>query len=290
MGSIRNIFWIALVFLFACSQSKVDDSVSKAEVFEPKGEGNLFIIGGGTRSLSLMEDMVRVADLQDDDYVLVFSQSSSEPDTSFHYVNIQFKEVSQATVIHVDSAAVQTMNVDSISGAQLIYITGGDQNRFLNSVPEKVIDAIIAAYENGSTIAGTSAGAALMSSVMITGDQKLEEEYRSTYPWLNYDNGIYKEGLGLVDSIIVDQHFVARSRYNRIISAMADKNLPLGAGIDESTALVVGPDFCQVMGEGQVLIFERPEEYSNYNSRIGFRSLKIHSFLPGDTINLNELP
>jgi cyanophycinase-like exopeptidase len=71
---------------------------------------------------------------------------------------------------------------------------------------------------------------------------------------------------------------------------MADKNLPLGAGIDESTALVVGPDFCQVMGEGQVLIFERPEEFSNHNNRIGFRNLKMHSFLPGDTINLNELP
>jgi len=290
VGSIRNIIWLALLFLFACTQSKVEKIEAKPEVFKPKGKGTLFIIGGGKRPLSLMEDMVRVVDLQGDDYILVMSQSSSEPDTSFHYVNIQFKEVSQAPVIHVDSAAVQSMSIDSISGAQLIYITGGDQNRFLNAVPDGAIEAIRAAYEKGSTIAGTSAGAALMSSVMITGDQKLEEEYRSTYPWLNYDNGIYKEGLELVDSMIIDQHFIARSRYNRIISAMADKNLPLGAGIDESTALVVGPEFCQVMGEGQVLIFERPEEYSNYNNRIGFKNLKIHSFLPGDTMNLNELP
>jgi len=279
-----------LLFLFACTQNKVEKTEAKPEIFKPKGHGSLFIIGGGGRPLSLMENMIQVADLQDDDYVLVMSQSSSEPDTSFHYVNIQFEEVSQAPVIHVDSAAVQSMSTDSISGAQLIYITGGDQNRFLNAVPEKAIEAIRVAYEKGSTIAGTSAGAALMSSVMITGDQQLQEEYRSTYPWLNYDNGIYKEGLGLVDSIIVDQHFVARSRYNRIISAMADRNLPLGAGIDESTALVVSLGFCQVMGEGQVLIFERPEKYSEYKNRIGFKNLKIHSFLPGDTINLNELP
>jgi cyanophycinase len=290
VGSIKHILWLAIFFLFACNQSKVEKIEAKPEVFKSKGKGSLFIIGGGKRSLSLMEDMVRVADLQDDDYVLVMSQSSSEPDTSFHYVNIQLEEVSQVPIIHVDSAAVQNMSTDSIIEAKLIYITGGDQNRFLNAVPEKAIEAIRAAYEKGATTAGTSAGAALMSSVMITGDQKLEEEYSSTYPWLNYDNGIYKEGLGLLDSIIIDQHFVARSRYNRIISAMADKNLPLGAGIDESTALVVGPDFCQVMGEGQVLIFERPEEFSNHNNRIGFRNLKMHSFLPGDTINLNELP
>lgn len=276
--------------MFACSQNTEPEESAEPSVFKPKGKGELFIIGGGKRSISLMEDMIRIAEISEDDYILVLSQSSSEPDTSFHYVNLQFAEVTNARVIHVDSVRVQEMDVDSIEGARLIYITGGDQNRFLKAVPTRAINAIKRAYKNGATIAGTSAGAALMSAVMITGDQKLEEEYRSTYPWLNFDNGIYKKGIGLLDSIIIDQHFVARSRYNRVISAMADKNLPLGAGIDESTALVVGPDFCQVMGEGQVLIFERPKEYSNHKNRIGFKNLKMHSFLPGDTINLNELP
>jgi cyanophycinase len=125
-----------------------------------------------------------------------------------------------------------------------------------------------------------------MSALMITGDQRMVEEYESTYSSLIYNNGIYAKGLGLLDSVIVDQHFVTRSRYNRIISAMADTNLPYGIGIEESTALIVAPDYMTVAGENQVILFRRPGSYFRHNDRIGLRNLRINIYLPGDTFHL----
>lgn len=280
MGSIKYIIILLALSIVACGPPANDEEPSQGP------EGNLFIIGGGSRSLELMKELVNLAPANNP-YILILSQSSGEPDTSFYYVARQFTELTPAELIHLDSAGVVDFDLDSIVNAGLIYITGGDQNRFMRNVPANAQQAIRDAYNNGATIAGTSAGAALMSRIMITGDQLLEEEYSATYPWLNFENGIYAEGLGLTDSLVIDQHFVARSRYNRILSAMADKSLPYGAGIDESTALIIEPAFSRVAGDGQVLIFEKPEVFTNHNNRIGFKNLRVSAYLPGDTININ---
>ena len=267
----------------ACDQpSKVESS----DATEAYAEGNLFIIGGGSRSLSLMKEMVDLS-VSPDGYILVMSQSSSEPDTSFYYVAKQFRELTARPIRHVDSLQIQLFDLDSIRNADLIYMTGGDQNRFKRNVPQEAVEAMKTAYQNGATIAGTSAGAALMSAVMITGDQKNEPEYESTYRRLEYDNAITTEGLGFLDSVVVDQHFVARSRYNRILSLMADLDYPIGAGIEESTALVVYPKGATVVGEGQVVVFERPKGYRKHNNKIGFKDMNLNAYLEGDTFQLN---
>ncbi|MCH2215970.1 MAG: cyanophycinase [Flavobacteriales bacterium] len=272
-----------LLSTMACDQpSKVESS----DATEAYAEGNLFIIGGGSRSLSLMKEMVDLS-VSPDGYILVMSQSSSEPDTSFYYVAKQFRELTARPIRHVDSLQIQLFDLDSIRNADLIYMTGGDQNRFKRNVPQEAVEAMKTAYQNGATIAGTSAGAALMSAVMITGDQKNEPEYESTYRRLEYDNAITTEGLGFLDSVVVDQHFVARSRYNRILSLMADLDYPIGAGIEESTALVVYPKGATVVGEGQVVVFERPKGYRKHNNKIGFKDMNLNAYLEGDTFQLN---
>lgn len=253
----------------------------------PSAQGNLFIIGGGSRPDALVQSLVDLS-LKDGGYGLVFTQSSGEPDTSFHYINIQLENYTEAPIHHIDSIDILNFPLDSIKAASLIYITGGNQNNFLKRVPQASQNAIMEAYQRGATIAGTSAGAALMSEVMITGDQNFEPEYESTYSWLRYGNGIYQPGLGLLDSIIIDQHFVARSRYNRLISALADTDYPYAIGIEESTALVVSPEAFSVTGEGQVMVFKRPAAFNENSGQIGFRNLIINAYLEGDTFKLKK--
>jgi len=274
---------LALFSIGACDQPPKANSLDESESLV---EGNLFIIGGGSRPLSLMKKMVEIS-VTDEGYVLVMSQSSSEPDTSFFYVHRQFEELTDRPIIHIDSLKVLSFSLDSIRNADLIYMTGGDQNRFKRNVPKEVVAAMKIAYQNGATIAGTSAGAALMSKVMISGDQRIEPEYESTYRRLEYDNAITTDGLGFLDSVVIDQHFVARSRYNRIISVMADLNYPKGAGIEESTALIVLPNEATVVGEGQVILFDRPLQYTRHKNKIGFKDLNLNAYLEGDTFQLN---
>ncbi len=252
-------------------------------------KGTLFIIGGGSRPDAMMKELCVVSLPGVKSYAIVLTQASGEPDSAYYYLNLQFVEHTRRPILHVDSLRLLTFPIDSIENADLIFISGGDQNRFMSAVSAKAKSAITDAYRKGATIAGTSAGAALMSKVMITGDQRLESEYESTYSHLKYGNGIYAEGLGLVDSMIVDQHFVRRSRYNRLISAMADTGFPLAIGIEESTALVLSPHTGRVVGDAQVLIFRAPANITRFGDQIGFKNLVIHAYLPGDTLSLDHL-
>lgn len=290
MGSVRTfLFFGALICLsVSCQEQEVHaDEETEEAYFRPSAQGSLFIIGGGSRPDALVQTLVDLS-LKDGGYGLVFTQSSGEPDTSFHYINIQLAQFTGAPIFHLDSVDILNFPLDSIESASLIYITGGNQNNFLRRVPQASQNAIMEAYKRGATIAGTSAGAALMSEVMITGDQNFEPEYEPTFSWLRYGNGIYQSGLGLLDSIIIDQHFVARSRYNRLISALADTDYPYAIGIEESTALVVSPETFSVVGEGQVMVFRRPIEFKENSGQIGFRNLTINAYLEGDTFKLKK--
>ncbi len=104
-------------------------------------------------------------------------------------------------------------------------------------------------------IAGTSAGAAVMSEVMLTGDaerwsrNQQDTSYKSTVDFIGSDNLEYGKGMGFLDSIIIDQHFIKRSRYNRLFSALLDYPEYTAIGIDESTALLVYGDNARVIGD-----------------------------------------
>ncbi|MCA1761950.1 MAG: cyanophycinase [Cryomorphaceae bacterium] len=301
MGSIKLIFaLLALSLLAKCSAPQNDGNVngtadtlliSQKEhraVIGANAKGKLFIIGGGARPEKLMKSLVDLA-LSNGGYALVFTHPSAEPDTAFHYVEKQLSAHSDLPVIHVDSARVANFPTDSVANAALIYITGGNQNRFFDAVPKTYVSAIYRGYIHGTVVAGTSAGAAMMGKIMITGDQYMYTEYEPTYGRLLYNNGVYAEGLGLLDSVIIDQHFVARSRYNRILSAMADTKYPYAVGIEESTALVVNRDSCAVVGEGQVMVFSRPQAYFEQDGKIGFKRMKISAYLPGTGFKFEKL-
>lgn len=253
----------------------------------PGGEGTLFIIGGGSRSPELMQHMVDLLPSKES-LIVVLPMASSEPDTSAFYGMRQFTELGcsnvRTLVLNADSTSAGTL--DSLKMADGIYLTGGDQNRLMAALNEDARAVLHQRFAEGAVIAGTSAGAAVMSSVMITGDQQREPEYESTYRRLMAANGLYSEGLGLLSNAIVDQHFVERSRYNRALTALHDHGLPV-FGIGESTALVVQSNGYSVAGDGQVVVFTGGSTNADSSGLIGMENVRLDVWLPGHTTDKN---
>lgn len=263
---------------------------SVATFCQPKG--NLFIIGGGHKSKELMQALIATAHLSSHDYILILPMSSSEPDTSFYYIRQDFQSVCSNVVVNGNVTRNDMANrkkIDSIQQAKLIFITGGDQSRFMNIVLHTPFQqAIEDAYKIGATIAGTSAGAALMSYYMITGNQLSgDTSYSSTFPKLKAENIEFKEGLHLLDSAIIDMHFIVRSRYNRLLSAIAKYPTLPCIGIDEGTAIIVHNNEAKVVGESEVIVIKNPQQLSITNKNlIKFSDVQFSIYTAGDSFHL----
>ncbi len=280
----KYILLFALLFSFHAVQAQKNK--------EPKG--NLFIIGGGERPDSLMQALLQTAQLSKHDYIAVLPMSSEEPDTSFFYFKEQMVTLCPNTIANLNFTKATVSNkilLDSLRKAKLIFITGGDQTRFMNIVLHTPIYTVIhEAYNNGATISGSSAGAAVMSKYMITGNQlRGDTTYHATFDRLWDKNIEFAEGLGLLDSsIIIDQHFIVRSRYNRLLSAIYEKRGFTGIGINESTAIVYHQHQITVRGESQVLVFSDMENPGVENGFIKFSNIHLAAYTAGDRFKVKK--
>lgn len=255
-------------------------------------KGKLFIIGGGDRSDDLMKQVLSVADLTKKDFIVVLPMSSEEPDSSFIFFKTQMIKLTSNPIVMLNFNATTAQNktlTDSLQKAKLIFISGGDQVRFMNVVHNTPIKtAIQKAYENGSTISGTSAGAAVMSEKMITGNQKLQKEYSGTFDNIRYDNLETSEGLGLLKTAVIDQHFLKRNRYNRLLSALVELPALTGIGIDEGTAIIVRNNQVEVAGESEVIVVRNPKGIlkAKKNNLISIENLQMSIYTAGQKFNI----
>jgi cyanophycinase len=150
-----------------------------------------------------------------------------------------------------------------------------------------IMDAIIDAYTRGAMVAGTSAGAAVMSEKMITGSEKRYPDYNDTFRTIETGNIDLAPGLGLINTAIIDQHFVWRSRHNRLISAVLEFPDLLGIGIDESTAILVKGTTAEVVGLSQVLVYKHAgSEINTFGNKPGTTDISLGVYLPGQTFSL----
>lgn len=281
----RYLLWLLLGCLCACQQVEQEGGVKQQEVINT-AKGKLFIIGGGKRPPSLVKELYELAKLDQGGYGIVLPMSSSEPDTSAYYAKLQFTEQGIHNIIAMQfkkGEEITAAQADSLKNAQMIYISGGDQNRFMDIVKGTAIaQSIHHAYQNGAVIAGTSAGAAVMSEKMITGNELRHPDYRSTFRNIESQNIEIKEGLGLIKTAIIDQHFIKRSRYNRLISAVIEYPDLLSIGIDESTAIIVSGDSATVTGQSQVILLANPQNsMAQKDALLGADALQLSVLLPG---------
>jgi cyanophycinase len=257
----------------------------------PAITGKLFIIGGGEKSDSLMNELVDLAGVRTGGYVFILPMAGENPDSSIIWTGDEFrrtgiKNISAYNFKHGEIPPAA--EIDSLKNARLIFISGGDQSRFMDEVLNTpVMDAIITAWKNGAVISGTSAGASVMSKTMITGNQLKHAGLESRYPTIETGNMELKEGLGLLKNAIIDQHFVKRQRLNRLIAISIENPGKLCAGIDESTAIIVSGETATVTGVGQVVVINNKGTRKTVKKGLlGTKGLEVSVYLPGDQFSL----
>lgn len=181
--------------------------------------------------------------------VVVLPQSSALADAGDSSVKM-WREAGAKSAKKVDfrDPAART----DLEAATLIWMPGGDQNRFMKAIEGTGLDDVIRARNRaGVVVGGTSAGAAVLSARMITGDADLQS--------LGSGKTILAKGLGLWSGALVDQHFLKRQRTNRLLSAVLENPGLIGVGIDEATAAIFHGDRIEVIGRSAVIIFDARE-------------------------------
>jgi cyanophycinase len=140
--------------------------------------------------------------------------------------------------------------VRQLEDATGIFLTGGNQLRLSSTIGGTLLaEAVMDRFRDGAVVAGTSAGASAMSSHMIA--------FGASGGTPKHRMAALAAGLGVLPSMIVDQHFQQRNRYGRLLSVIAQNPSLLGLGVDEDTAGVVGPDgVMEVIGRGSVTIID----------------------------------
>jgi len=260
-----------------------------------KTEGYLFIIGGGARSEQMMKKFVELSLRTPEKKTIVFPMASSVPEESGQSMVEELKTLGILDVeYHILSReqALAAENVKLLANAGSIYFTGGDQSRLTQALVDTPIhQKLLEIYKTGGVIGGTSAGAAVMSKMMITGDEKRQVEEDRAFDKILADNIVFTPGFGFMTTAIIDQHFVARKRHNRLISLVAEHPEFLGIGIDESTAIIVKPDETfEVIGKQSVIVYDATKAKIDIlpSQAISGFHIIMHILKPGDTFDLKR--
>jgi cyanophycinase len=254
-------------------------------------QGHLVLNGGGAKPRVVMGKFVELAG-GPDALIAVFPTASERRDTGRYYRKLFTREYgcTRVEIAQVGSRrdALRPDLVALVESAGGIFFAGGDQRRITAALLDTPVgNAVVAASRRGAVIGGTSAGTAVMSQPMITGD--------GDFTVITGDNVELWPGLGLVQGVVLDQHFVARQRQNRLISVVLEHPELLGVGVDEATAVWVRPDRTfEVLGEGWVMVFDaspadvRRRQGVGGRADLGVHGLVTHVLLPGDVFDLKR--
>ena len=215
--------------------------------------GSLVIIGGGLRpdNDAVWQRIVQLAGGKGA-RIAVFASAAADPApvaaAIVDYLNRYGADAFQVplAVKLADSdyrkAADDPLLADAVRGAGGVFFSGGDQARITQALVREdgsrsaVLDAVWEVYRKGGVVAGNSAGAAVMSTTMFYAPKTVFATLRGGVR----DGEEIAPGLGFIgDDVFVDQHFLVRGRFARMIPAMLKKGYKFGLGIDENSAMVV---------------------------------------------------
>jgi cyanophycinase len=160
--------------------------------------------------------------------------------------------------VDLNKVVRDTALINKVKAAKGVFFTGGAQERIVDvlmpggySTP--MLEAIWEVYRKGGVVAGTSAGAAIMSTVMFRDAPSVINIMKGKWA----DGRQVDRGLGFVGpDLFVDQHFLKRGRFGRMIPLMMAKGYKLGLGVDENTAAVIRPDEVEIVGGRGALVVD----------------------------------
>ncbi|MBP6330370.1 MAG: cyanophycinase [Dokdonella sp.] len=222
--------------------------------------------------------------------IVVLPTASRLQDTGARYERI-FRELGAADVSAVDfdtrRDCAESNRLDRIARADGVFFTGGNQLRITTLIGGTPVAKLIRERNaHGMHVAGTSAGAAVLSEHMIAfGEEGGSPRAGSV--------GL-SPGLGLTNRFIIDQHFRQRDRLGRLTTALAFNPFAVGIGLDEDTAAFIGPDnTLEVEGSGAITVVDASQLQFSSLDRIDdgepvcLLGLNIHILVRGATFNLH---
>jgi cyanophycinase len=191
-------------------------------------------------------------------------------------------DVQLAEVVYIGSREDANSDhvIDHVTNATGIFLTGGNQMRLSAMIGGTRFEQVVRdANERGVIVAGTSAGASILSAHMVAlgasgGTPKLRMAQMVA-------------GFGLISNVIIDQHFRQRDRIGRLLSLVASNPGLLGIGIDEDTAAIIDDqDVIEVIGRHSVTIVDGSEIFSDIfqvkaYGEITVSNARLHLLTPG---------
>lgn len=219
--------------------------------------GNLVIIGGAEdkeKECEILKEVITKTEKRGGAPLILIATATEYPEqvrdtysTTFrrlHFNNFKFIDIKDRISANNSDYGRQIEECGSI------FFTGGDQLKITSVIGGTgVEESLKSAYRKGVLIAGTSAGASCICSTMMVSGKEEDSPKKCTIKMA--------PGLGLINGVLIDQHFAQRGRIGRLLNAVAQNPETIGIGIDENTAIVMeGTGILKVIGSGAVTIVD----------------------------------
>ena len=254
-------------------------------------DGPLIIIGGHEDKEGERVILKEVASRLNGGRLVIATVASRQPDGYFDAYRKAFSGIGVEDLVelYVEDRAesLDDRTLACLDGAGGVFFSGGDQLRISSQIGDTPIERRIREmHRAGAVIAGTSAGASVMSETMLVKGAS-SESYRIGELHM-------APGLGLVRDLIIDQHFAERGRYGRLLGAVAHNPRLLGVGIDEDTAIVVEGQAFRVIGSGAAYVVDgEAATHSNIaeagaEQALSMFDVRMHVLSSGDCFDLDQ--
>ena len=249
-------------------------------------KGTLIIIGGAedkNGNSTILKQAPQA--LEEKDALTVLTTATESPKEAGEKYRRVFERLGVRNVrilnINTRDDADSEAYCGELRSSRCVFMTGGDQLRLTSILGgTRACEELKNLYQAGGKIMGTSAGASVMSSTMVVQGNDNEPARKCTLKMA--------PGLGLIDGVIIDQHFDQRGRFGRLLCGVAENPGVLGIGIDENTAVRVYPDMhFEVIGSNAVTIIDGKTIQSsnvselNQNEILAIAGVTVHALPQG---------
>ena len=291
IGSFFIYFFIFAYMKAAGKLVIIGGAVNKGsfteQEYDPNVEKNLNFFERG-----ILRKIIDESKLKEDSVIEVIATASQIPQIVGPEYKKAFEFLGAKNVNILEIITREQANSDAIvaraNAADVVMFTGGDQLRLTSILGgTRFHDAILLKYQEQDFIyAGTSAGAAAASENMIyqgsSNEALLKGEIKTT------------QGLGFIENVIIDTHFVQRGRIGRLFQAVVNNPRTLGIGLGEDTGLFIHGDEMTAIGSGLVILvdgrFIKDTNLTNINlgEPISIDNLVVHVLSMNDHFNLKS--
>ncbi len=231
--------------------------------------GSVMLCGGGDLPDAVCDEFVRLAGGRRARLILIPSAHPFDGPEQMRNRFSGWQDYDVTSFEFLDTDNPEEANdadfIAPIEQATGVWISGGAQSRLIHRYGGRKVEAALRrVVDRGGIVAGYSAGAAVLSKVMI----------RSGTP----SEAVLDTGFGLLDHAIVDSHFTQRARHTRLLNVLDEHPDLIALGVDEASALVIRQNHLRVLGDARVTVMI---------SRGANRPVVVHSLRGGDEAELS---